>query len=517
MQTFEVTSGQWAEHASTVSTAHFGAIYSTFYGMEAFLTQAELLNIKSFRWPGGTRGEMARDTEDKDNDGNTQEYLFDLNHEDLMVIDGKGLSNVLQAAVRSDASLAIFLPSHRYLDDLSGAKEDASRFIKRLLDGEFGALPKELVIELGNETLDGSIERATAYGRVADAQLSGIRDALSTRTDDHAGSLSFAVQMGRSAAEDQAIREAIDPDNLASIDHLISHHLPINIRNHNRVLTAESEKDIGDSRFTRSIDYVDDWSTAASEAREEPAFELRSFVSAWTVGPSSDFDETLLDFQDIGARQGRTTIDTFAQLLAAGADSASLWGVDARSNPNFFSKLEDGTVNLSHGGHAFAMMSEKLIGSTLLQGHTQRLDEYGYLADPAWVYAYENEDFYTLFVVANDIDEPARVLIDLDEVDLTRKVEVKRLSTMPPSQEGGEGVPVIETSFIDLHADSFEFVLREDYEVDRLTIWKLQSEAEEICTVGTPASAVRFGSSWSSDSYAEVDPMTTIDEWDITT
>ena len=466
----------------TVTDAHFGGIYSTFYSLNDFISQSELLGVTHYRWPGGTRGETALDQNDRDGDGNSQEYLFSLTQENLFTVEGKGLSDMLAASRAQGAELSIFLPSLRYVDDLAAAEAEAHAFVSKLLQGAagYGELPSNVIIELGNESLDGTIQSAREYGAVADAQLSGIHAAFADFPGSIAG-IQIAVQIGRSAEEDRAIRAEISNDNLSLIDALIAHHLPINMTNHNKVLDATDADDLGDSRFTRSEDYVIAWEKAVAMARADASVDLDFLISAWTVGTSGQSTDIDLSFQDLGARQGRTVIDTFVQLVGAGADGAHLWGVDARPNLNMFSREEGGVIEVSHGGVAFQMMAESLSGMSLVGEYTQKIGSDGSPEEPAWVYAFENAEKYVLFVAANDIDLSHTVTIQLEGVDETRQVEVARLSstlsdTAPLDITADEQrlyqTPVVEAFAFDISGDEFDFALSEDFEVNRLTIWK---------------------------------------------
>ena len=481
MVTYDFREIGQAEYAGVVTSAHFGSIFSTFYGLAAFAEQADLLGSRDIRWPGGTRGEMALDGQDADGDENVSEYLYDLNHDDLMTISGKGLSDALLAANASGGSLSLFLPSIRYFDDVVTAEADAQAFVEKLLSGGFGELPSSLVIELGNESLDGTASTAARYGAVVDAQLSGISaafEALGGTVDDF--HLKLAVQIGRSAEEDTAIRDQIDYDNIAMIDALIVHHLPINIFNHNRQLDGTGI-DAGDNRFSRSLDYIESWSRAVGEARKSASGLLDVIASAWTVGPSSDVAEDAILYQDIGARQARTTIDTLANLLAVGVDAASLWGIDARTNPNWFTRETGADVELSHGGFAFQMMSESLEGMVLMDTYRQNWAFNGDTEAPISVYSFEDSQKYVIFVVAGDIELPETAHLAFEGLDLSRAIELDRLTTVVDEAgsafEGTDFARLYETpnrasSSFDIFEQEFDFTVTEDYEVNRLTIWK---------------------------------------------
>ncbi len=470
-----------AQYAGVVTSAHFGGIYSTFYGLDAFAEQAALLGSRDIRWPGGTRGETALDTQDRDDDLNVSEYLYDLTHDDLMTISGKGLSDALLAANASGGSLSLFLPSIRYFDDVDRAEGDARAFVEKLLSGGFGGLPSSLVIELGNESLDGTVSTAARYGMVVDAMLTGIAaafEALGGTADDF--NLTLAVQIGRSAEEDSTIRDQIGHDTIKMIDALIVHHLPINIFNHNRQLDGIGI-DEGDNRFSRSLDYIENWSRAVGEARKSAEGVLDVIASAWTVGPSSNVEDEAIIYQDIGARQGRTTIDTFANLLAVGVDAASLWGIDARSNPNWYTRETDSGIELSHGGYAFQMMAESLEGTVLLDTFHQSWAFSGDTEAPISVYSFEDDQKYVIFIVAGDIELPETAHLAFDGLDLGRAVELERLTTVLRDHDdfvsGSDlerlyEMPSLSGSTFDLFEQEFDFTVTEDYEVNRLTIWK---------------------------------------------
>lgn len=461
------TFGWGSKTQHEVSTSHFGAVYTTFHGLSAFDAQREALGVSDVRWPGGRRGETTRDVNDVDGDGDRTEYLYDLAHDDVLLVPKKGLSDLFSYAQGEGAEVTLFLPSLRYLGRPGDAARDARAFAERLSNGDFGDVPK-LTIELGSETLNGSQARAAAYGAVANAQMGALRSALDESLD-----VDIAVQIGRSAAEDRTIRSAFTRENLAEIDALVAHHLPINIRNHNRTL------DDGQSRFSRTSEFASDWEAGVRAAGGPGDLDL--LITAWTVGPSSRTSLSELAWQDIGARQGRTTLDTFAQLIGAGADAMHVWGVDARSNPNAFSQPSEGGVALTHGGAVFAMMAESLPGMSLHEGYQQPWTATGAPEEPVWVYAFEDADKYILFVAANEIEAPETIVLRLSSVDEGRAVEVLSVSTelseTTPKWATGHAErlyeePRLGQSRVIVEGNRFEFTVGDAFDVHRLTVWK---------------------------------------------
>lgn len=497
---YTISAGSFVNQHEQIESRHFGGIYATFHGLNTFEDQIDALSLGHIRWPGGTRGEQARDINDADRDGNTGEYLFDLRADDLLLVPGKGFSDMLHLAASTGRSLSTFLPTQRYYANLDAAASDAAYFMGRLLDGDFGPLPHALTIEIGNESLDGTLETAMAYGAVANAQLTALLSIAESRGLDLALlNIDVAIQIGRSAEEDAAIRGQLSPMALSAIDALVVHHLPINLVNHNAILEASSPADEGDTRFTRTADYVDAWEAAIAPLRDGPGTPLDLYVSAWSVGGSHDPGTSLLQYHDYGARQARTAIDTFARLIAMGADGASLWGVDARANPNWFTRLEGDEIELSHGGEALRLMAESLPGAWLLEGYDQPIpaSAMGTYED-FWIYAYETEDAFILFLAANDIDTSVAINLSVPGIDEAQAVELTRLGTQidpdMPAWLNEDEVrlwerPDVTDTFIWAEDDTVQIELQQDFEVIRLIARKDPSDPDGSVNADTEGEA----------------------------
>ncbi len=494
MSTIALNTGSYAESSSEVSELHFGGAYTTFFGLSSYKQQAQALGVTHIRWPGGTRGEFQLDVNDADGDGDYLENLYSLTHENILTVPGKGLSDVLQYANESAAAFTMFTPAHRYLGNPDQAQEDVRAFLIKLLkgaDGGFGELPNNFTLEIGNESVGSGPEDASAYGEIANAQIAAIREVLSDPDLNPANfDIKIAIQLGKDNAEDSAIRSAIDQDNLAVIDTVTNHHLTLNLRNHNRSNSSTDVVDDGDNTYERFVDYVQSWEAAVGEAQGKPKADLEYYVSEWTVGEAGQLAEGELEFQDYGARQGRTTVDTFSQLVAAGSDSAALWGIDARSNGNWFSTLEGGQVKLSHGGEVFRLMSESLVGTRLLDGYSQPIpNEFSGQYEDYWLYAYESEAKIVLFLAANDISGSVDVTIDLGSMSYATSVETVRVGTetlassTDPTELRLNEIPVVQNTLTDLLGSTLNFTLTQDFEVVRFVIDK-QDDLSQV--VGTP-------------------------------
>ncbi len=325
-----IETGNYVDGVSLIGNQHFGGAYTTFFGLWSFDQQAEALGIRHVRWPGGTRGETHFDTNDADGDGDFDEYLYSLTNENILTVPGKGLSDMLDYVNANSMAFTMFTPVERYDGNPDQAEQDVRVFVSKLLkgaEGGFGAVPADFTLEIGNESVGQGAIDAAGYGEIANLQIKAIRETLADPDLNPTGiDIKIAVQLGQTDAEDAAIRSQIDPENLVVIDSVVNHHLPNNIVTHNKTVSSTDPLDVGDSTFDRFSDYVGAWERAVGNAQGQDRTDLNYYVSEWTVGEAGQTDDWQLEFQDYGARQGRTVIDTFSQFVAAGADFGSTLG-----------------------------------------------------------------------------------------------------------------------------------------------------------------------------------------------
>jgi hypothetical protein len=123
------------------------------------------------------------------------------------------------------------------------------------------------------------------------------------------------------------------------------------------------------------------------------------------------------------------------------------------------------------------MMAESLQGTKLLDGFQQDWARTGAAEAPVSVYAFEDAEKYVIFVAANDIDGSQTVTLRFEDIDTSIAMQVSRLHTTMSGNASGSNARYFETpqtndfSLI-LGADSFDFTVTEDYEVNRLIISK---------------------------------------------
>ena len=481
-----ITTGRFVDSVSVVGDQHFGGIYTTFFELKSFAKQAEAIDVHHIRWPGGTRGETQRDTNDADGDGDTEEFLYSLTQEDILTVPGKGLTDVLNYANSASMAFTMFVPVDRYANNLDAAEQDVRQFVTKLLkgsDGGFGELPDSFTIEIGNESVGMGVVDAAQYGQIANRQLTAIREVLADSELNPSGlDLKVGVQLGQDFEEDAAIRSAIAVENLAIVDVVVNHHLPLNIVTLNKPIDATHPHDEGANTFDRFKDYVAAWERDVANAQGSDRIDLNYYVSAWTVGSAGETEDWQLEYQDYGARQARTAVDTFSRMVASGVDSAALWGIDARSNSNWFSTLANGEVQLSHGGEVFQLMSESLIGTKLNTGYAQSVPNsvHGSFSN-YWIYSYENADKIVLFLTANDLIEPVDVTIKLQSIGGIDSIEATRVGTHVDTAFAGDPNsaearlherPTVESVSAQFDDSHINFTLTQDYEVVRFIIDK---------------------------------------------
>lgn len=496
-----VESGDFVDSASVVGNQHFGAIYTTYFGLQSFGLQAETMDVQHMRWPGGTRGEEQRDINDADGDGDSEEYIYSLTQDNVLTVPGKGLSDVLEYVNSNSMAFTMFTPVARYMGNLEEADHDVRQFVTKLLkesNGGFGALPNDFTIEIGNESVGSDALDPSQYGEIVNKQLTAIREVLADPVLNPLGiALKIGVQLGQRFEDDVAIRSAIAPENLAIVDVVVNHLLPLNIVTSNKTLEQIHPEDNGDSSFDRFKDYVAAWEEDVANARNIEHVDLDYYVSAWTVGSAEENEDWQLAYQDYGARQARTALDTFSRMVASGVDSAALWGIDARSNSNWFSTLEEGEIQLSHGGEVFHLMSESLIGTRLNSGYAQPVpSSVSGSFSSYWVYSYENEDKIVVFLSANDLCEPVDVTIKVESISGIGSVEVTRVGTeidplfadIPDAlQTRLHERPTVEAASVQFEDSHLNFTLTQDYEVVRFIIHKseLPNQNEALCLSGS--------------------------------
>ena len=456
----------------------FGGIFTTFQhknaGLKDYSEHADKMGLTHIRWPGGKFAKSKKDTQDWDGDGDTSEYAYDLSHPDVnLKADGTGnnefgLSGVLEHSVEVGASFSMIVPVDRYIDDLGHGEEVLRDFLTRLLvDKEFGEVPADFTLEMGNENINrGDVDYAADYGTVSNAFTTVVREFNSDSSLNPDGiQLKVAVQGGPDADTDAAIRDAISSENYDTVDSVVYHYLSNNIRNLQRLIEEREDR-------------ISDW-------EEQFGDDLDVFVSAWTVGVSKYPNSNNHDYIDAGAETGRTVLESIVAMSQSGVDKAALWGVDinedsngAPQNPNWFSSGDDGEVVLSHGGHVVKMMAENTIGKSFIfsEGNITTM---GSLVDGEFpgldsvaTYGFQGEEELVVYLAANNIsDQGETVNLDLSGFLDSGQAEITRLSTNwndPDSPYDDQ--PILNIGELRVENGSISVSVEQDYEIIQIKV-----------------------------------------------
>lgn len=167
-----------------IAASALGARYISFDEAARFLAQTADMPLGLIAWPGGALAELREDRYGLEYDGLYAAWT------------GKpGLDEMMRIATDRDAALAVTLPTIRYVgrEDVLATELDA--FLRTLLGGGYGALPKDLILEVGSEFFQ--------YFPGAD--------------------IGIAVQIGRTLAEDDLVRSEMTGEAIASVDFVIHH------------------------------------------------------------------------------------------------------------------------------------------------------------------------------------------------------------------------------------------------------------------------------------------------------
>lgn len=491
----------YADSTETLSDALFGARYISYNGIQRFLDQTDPLDLGLIVWPGGTLAETRPDR-----------YGFDFDGLQNPANNKPDLSEMMAIAVERGADLSVILPTYRYAGDLSGAQTGISGFLADLLGGNFGPLPENLILEVGSEYYahfsDGATSAAAQYGAVAEVMVAEIEAALLNPAINLMGAdLTIAVQSGKTLDDDIDIRDALSPASIQAVDMLIHHRFAYQpqgidprIADYQAVLDAW-EGETGDVPNL----FVSAWNTVTltrtGVLNDYVAYKATQGIivdpddvdlDGRTTTEFENFWQDSLDEAAYGQEHAAYLLESFASYAEAGADAASLYGVDL-IHPGRVSWREDGADHLFIGAEMLDMIYESVEGTHVLASG----GDYDTTA-PATTYGFENDDKLILFVAAGDT-APGDVALMLDGLGTTyTQVWAERLTAGVPADwmnifavpDNGavDESPEAETysyglrdAFApELDGGALTFTLGSAHEVIRLAFAKTAAGAHEI-------------------------------------
>lgn len=394
-----------AINADQLDGDSFGARYDSYRNFDRFSQQTDELNLGLIVWPGGDLAE-------------TRDDRYGLEHDGLYA-DWTGKPDIdamMASAVASNATLAIVIPTVRYLGREAELQVELDNFLADLLGGVYGPLPSQMILEVGSEYYahftDGATSGASQYGALADQIVSQIVTALEDPAINLvSGNLTVAVQSGKTLADDADIRAELSPASMSEIDMIIHHRFSPQAQGF-------------DARMDVLEEIMLNWRTdSLSAGGEDP--EL--FVSAWNVasftrqnaldeyleanpeltaadvdleGRTTDdferFYQTRLTDFDYGKAHPGAIVEAFASYAEVGMDAGAIFGSDF---------LHAGRLSWREGG-----MDHEFAGNEMIQmlyeavGGTKALASEGDYsrANPFHTYAFEGEDRLVVFIAAGE-------------------------------------------------------------------------------------------------------------------
>lgn len=412
--------------AEAVDAADLGVRYSSFRSLDRFDEQLDGIKFGMISWPGGALAEADWDR-------------FGFQHDGLYnpTLGQPGLSEMMSFAIDHDAGLSIVLPTVRYAGDLDQMRADVQGFMEDLLTGHYGALPKQMIFHIGSEhyhhfnALFGS-EGPAEYGTVASAMVHEINAALNDPVLNPSGvDIEVSVQAGRTLAEDEDIRDAFSPEDLASVDLVMHHRYPGTAEGVDYTLGqfepiyAAWEADVQGAGGDRPELHLSEWGTASLTRSEGLTKYIRDMAADGITVTRGDVDlegrtttefeqywQDLLATRDYGLEQPRLYLEVFSEYQATGMGAASLHAFDMVHAGRATYVDQSGDAVQFIGADLIDMLYESVDGLTVMDISTENTR-----SSDLWTYGFENDDRTVLFLSADDDAHVGEVTLDIEGLD----------------------------------------------------------------------------------------------------
>lgn len=418
-------SASYAPEAGIFDADHFGYNYTGFRAFSRFENQLDGSTVGMITWPGGSLAENATDK-------------FGLEYEGLWngPASAGNLPELMAFATESGATLAVVLPTLRYLGRMDAMRADVRTFMTDLLGGAYGPLPEKMVLEVGSEfysTFRGMPEPARLYGDIADTMIREIQTCLDDPSINALGTdLDIAIQGGRNLQEDALLRGELSDDTFRSVDMVIHHRFVVMATGVDR--SADQIGDILDA-WERDSEAVGGerpelflgTHNVASYTRGEALGDYLKMLEAqgpMTYNPAVDlagrtdtefeeFYQQRLERYDYGAEHPRVLLEMMAEYGAEGMGAAGTYGSDLQHAARLTYVDVSGAPVKFVGQDMLDMMAESIGGTNLLQ--TSLTND---ARDDIWVYGYENDDKLVVFLSASD-RAPGKVALNISGLGST--------------------------------------------------------------------------------------------------
>lgn len=498
-------SRSYAPEAGIFDADHFGYNYTGFRAFSRFENQLDGSTVGMITWPGGSLAENATDK-------------FGLEYEGLWngPASAGNLPELMAFANDSGATLAVVLPTLRYLGRMDDMRADIRDFMTDLLGGAYGPLPEKMVLEVGSEfysTFRGMPEPARLYGDIADTMIREIQACLDNPSINALGTdLDIAIQGGRNLTEDALLRGELSDETFRSVDMVIHHRFVVMATGVDKsadqigTILDEWERDSEAAGGDRPELFLGTHNVA-SYTRGEALGDYLKMLEAqgpMTYDPAVDlagrtdtefeqFYQHRLERYDYGAEHPRVLLEMMAEYGAEGMGAAGTYGTDLQHVARLTLNDISGSPVKFVGQDMLDMMGESIRGTNLLQ--TSLTND---ARDDTWVYGYENDDKLVVFLSASD-KAPGKVALDISGLgstyravwgdSLTAEVPADWMTRFgipdnpavdetPESRSFALGVHEVVTPTIE--DGQLTVTLDDPHEVIRLSFAKTNAGAEEI-------------------------------------
>lgn len=379
---------------SEVTSAHFGGnflfdrdrvgdVNSGFGPSQTFDDASRALGLTGIRYPGGSLTERCFDLNNPNSalQNFSQTSQFDPDRNGPQLPSTLGLDAALDFAAADGLSFTLVLPTFRYLGvqaDSNGNRFEAvdtaavAEFIISFLTEAAAKGVEIAAIELGNEwwiPIDdsfGGAMSATEYGRIASRLASTVQQAFDQFSASQGPNTwhepEIVVQVGRGGALEWVTPGGNRPP--ADYGGTLVKATTLIFNEFNNDAELQAVDGLVTHRYLNgSIENVNGWAykpfdTWSSLAKEKSDYrELTRYVTEWNVSASNQ--------SFTGINQPRALVGLFQEMVEAGVDSASIWGIQQNNSARFTLNVGwsgESFRGLTAAGQTFQLMADSLVG-----------------------------------------------------------------------------------------------------------------------------------------------------------
>lgn len=495
--------------AQEIGGTSFGVKYTGYRNIARFLEQTEDIEYGMIHWPGGAFAET--------NDGR-----FGFEHTGLMNPNLWGrpaLEDVFELANSQGLAVAITLPTAKYQNDPDALAAEAESFFTDLYSGEFGPLPDQLIIELGNEyygAFSGSNETAQAedYANVVNAYADLIND-IEAQFNVNPDQIEYSIQIGTTEEASTEILDTLSDDALLIADFLSHHRYPFEPRGADAridevddILNAFGDEinELGGEDPGLFVSEYNSASFTRNEAANKYLAESDDPTLSWadldlsgrTNTEFEQFYQDQLGIRTYGIGQAENVLQIFSEYQGIGAEALTSYGWDSTYPGRNTFEGEDGESYTFVGGAIKDMMAESLMGTRVLDLYQDNKFGRGFEDDVAQ-YGFASPDKLVFFLVApENLTDPIAIDFDLTQIGPVQAVwgqsltaetpdnwhdlfDVPEVAGVDQSNEAATyAVAELSETELDLDNNTLQFEFYEPGEVVQLTFARTDAGEDEI-------------------------------------